>query len=282
MNTIAATTRASALGYGIKPRGIPSVLKQHALRCKPVAFKDDDKLEQPIDEMRKEIPKLDGSGLNLLKEELKTTLAHPVMDESAVKVNRFVPAFTRRREAFVGRLGMVGLFAACLWEAYLPNHPGVVAFIADYFTIPPSTVALGFLGLVAYNTLGALVPWSPTFSSENLRDVQRRPAGPPNTWVSPVDFKKFLGIDAWGFTKKNEIFNGRLAMLGFAMAIVNEWRLGWGVGPLAQVGYFLGLTVDDNFFTLAAKGLWAFTFFALTLSLLDGNLGNVEGEEEMY
>jgi len=280
MKAIAAPQKLNRLN--VQPRGVPSILKRHALRCRPVAFKEEDRVDTTMEDLKKRVQEIDAGKASNVASDLKTTLGHPVMAPDAVKVNRFIPAFTRRREAFVGRLGMVGFFAACLWETYLPGHPGIIMQVSELINLPPSLVSTLFLGLIAYNTLGALGPWSPTFSPENLRDVAKRPKGPPNERASPLDFKRFFGIDAWGFTKKNEIFNGRLAMLGFAAALFNEVRMGFGVGPLAQVAYAFGMTPDDSFYSLAGKTLWAFTFIALSIALLDGNVGNVEGEEDIY
>jgi len=279
MKAIAAPQKVSASKFA-QARGVPSILKRHALRCKPVAFKEEERIvDTNTEDFTKGVKQVNATDL---ESKVKTTLGHPVMAEDAVKVNRFIPAFTRRREAFVGRLGMVGFFAACLWETYLPNHPGIIAQVSDFLGISSGLTTTLFLGIIAYNTLGALGPWSPTFSPENLRDVAKRPQGPPNERASPLDFKRFWGVDAWGFTKKNEIFNGRLAMLGFAAAIFNELRLGVGIGPLAQVANFLNIIPDDGFYMGAAKALWGFTFLAVAIALLDGNLGNVEGEEDIY
>ena len=50
------------------------------------------------------------------------------------------------------------------------------------------------------------------------------------------DPKAFLGIsDRFGFTKKNELFVGRVAMLGFAAELIGELAQG-GKGPLGQLG----------------------------------------------
>jgi len=50
------------------------------------------------------------------------------------------------------------------------------------------------------------------------------------------DPKGFLGIsDKFGFTKKNELFVGRVAMLGFAAELIGELAQG-GKGPLGQLG----------------------------------------------
>lgn len=44
-----------------------------------------------------------------------------------------------------------------------------------------------------------------------MRDLMRRPPGPPHSWVNP--FKqplRFLGLrPEWGFTKPNELFQGK-------------------------------------------------------------------------
>ena len=48
--------------------------------------------------------------------------------------------------------------------------------------------------------------------------------------------KQFFGVsDAFGFTKKNELFVGRVAMLGFAAELIGELAQG-GKGPLGQLG----------------------------------------------
>jgi hypothetical protein len=47
-----------------------------------------------------------------------------------------------------------------------------------------------------------------------LQDMLRRPVGPPRRFVNPfADPKAALGYSEWGFTKANELFAGRIAML---------------------------------------------------------------------
>ena len=79
------------------------------------------------------------------------------------------------------------------------------------------------IGIVGFNVLTALNPASPTFSSSNQADVKKRPSGPiQNPKINPIsDPQAFLGIDkGFGFTRKNELFVGRMAMIGFASAII--------------------------------------------------------------
>ena len=89
--------------------------------------------------------------------------------------------------------------------------------------LPPIAVNAIVIGIVGFNVLTALNPASPTFSSSNQADVKKRPSGPiQNPKINPIsDPQAFLGIDkGFGFTRKNELFVGRMAMIGFASAII--------------------------------------------------------------
>lgn len=68
-----------------------------------------------------------------------------------------------------------------------------------------------------------------------------------------------------GFTPDNEVFVGRLAMLGFASSVVGEYLSG-GQGVLSQLGYTLGLQQQQVGLFLA--GLIGFNLVA---SLLPGS-----------
>ena len=84
-----------------------------------------------------------------------------------------------------------------------------------------------------YRSLTASPPPSPC--PPLSQDIQKRPAGPVQEGMDPVTTpQQYLGISGWGFTKANELFNGRVAMMGFALAVVGE--LSQHRGPIAQVG----------------------------------------------
>lgn len=61
----------------------------------------------------------------------------------------------------------------------------------------------------------ALNPFGPTFDKDNQQDVKKRPRGPTQKAMDPVSNPQgYLGTsNAFGFTKKNELFVGRVAML---------------------------------------------------------------------
>ena len=67
----------------------------------------------------------------------------------------------------------------------------------------------------AFNFVTALNPFSPTFDEDNQRDVKKRPRGPTQKAMDPVSRpQEYLGTSGgFGFTKKNELLVGRIAML---------------------------------------------------------------------
>ena len=76
--------------------------------------------------------------------------------------------------------------------------------------------------------------------------VQQRGVAP----VPGVSVKQYLGlgtsVNPFGFSKANELFVGRMAMLGFSAALIGELQT--GVGPLEQLGFETGIPlyeVDD-------------------------------------
>ncbi|PNH05956.1 Photosystem II protein, chloroplastic [Tetrabaena socialis] len=182
----------------------------------------------------------------------------------AVKVPFWMPAFTRRREVFVGRIAMLGFLATCALETFTAQHLGPIRQVQLWSGLSDSSVVAITLAIIAYNVVGGLGPWSPTFSPENLRDLAKRPTGPPTDFPSPpvtqptdFSFGQWLGISGWGFTKRNELFHGRLAMLGFFFAFINELRT--GRGAMGQVAGYLGVAPDNAFYSAALNGFVLFT-----------------------
>jgi len=188
-------------------------------------------------------------------------------DKDAVEVDPAQPAFTRRREVFVGRLAMFGFASALIGE--IATGRGALGQLELETGLPPWGVDLLVLGIIAYSAIGALNPKSPTFSSANQRDVKKRPSG-PNNKPSKVDAvsnpKKFFGTTRFGFSKANEVFVGRTAQLGFLASLIGEKVTGFG--PLKQFGLETGIPLGQ-----ASLGLVAFISFFLVAAVFEGNYG---------
>lgn len=196
------------------------------------------------------------------------------------EVNPLLPAFTRRRELFAGRLAMFGFFAACFWESLLPNHPNLTEQVAGWYQtagiqVDPAQAGFLFLGLIVSVAVASLGPASPTWDPENSKDVAKRmraPAAPD----SLLDYKNFFGVSSWGFTKANELFQGRVAMLGFFAALVTQWQVGgWaGPGPLAQAAHYLNIIPDAAYYASLPGLFVTWSFFATFLAYLNAQPGS--------
>ncbi|KAK9838122.1 hypothetical protein WJX81_002596 [Elliptochloris bilobata] len=198
-------------------------------------------------------------------------------DKSAVEVDPAQPAFTRRREVFVGRLAMFGFASALIGE--IATGRGALGQLELETGLPPWGVDLLVLGIVAYSAIGALNPKSPTFSEANQRDVRKRPAGPnnkPNKIDAVSNPKGFFGITRFGFSKANEVFVGRTAQLGFLASLIGEKVTGFG--PLKQFGLETGIPLGQ-----ASIGLVIFISFFLVAAVFEGNYGeDAISDDSMY
>jgi photosystem II protein len=230
------------------------------------------------------------AGVQDVKSNLQRAAAPGSGFDSQVKTSLAVPAFTRRREVYVGRIAILGIVAAGFWEWLLPSHPNILQQVSyglnlAGFNAGPGVALSLILGIIGYSGLAALVPFdNPTFSKENQEDVAKRPPGPNQE--PPSSLKQALGISGWGFTKKNELFNGRMAMLGFTAGIFNQLLLGGlnGPGPLAQVAAYLRIPPNDAFWSSVPTFFIGFTIFATALSYLRGESGEKTrfGEDDIY
>jgi photosystem II protein len=205
-------------------------------------------------------------------------------DKSADREDPAGSAFTRRREIFAGRLAMSGFFAGVIGELF--TGKGFIGQLSLETSLPPLAVNAIIAGIVGFNVLTALNPSSPTFSASNQQDVKKRPKGPvQNPKINPVENPtEFLGIDkGFGFTRKNELFVGRVAMIGFASAIIGE-RL-TGKGPLAQIGLAAGQPLNTDY-AGAALALWVGVFLAAAIGYgtTDDSkyLGETKGDKRIF
>jgi photosystem II protein len=194
-------------------------------------------------------------------------------DKNAFEVDPVQPAFTRRRELFVGRLAMLGFASALLGE--IATGLGPLGQLQLELGLPSYAVDLLVLGIVGYSFVGGLNPKSPTFSAENQRDVKKRGAGPTqkpqiNAVGNPG---KFFGATEYGFSKKNELLVGRTAQLGFLAAVIGEKVTGFG--PLKQFGLETGIPLGQ-----ASVLLIAFISFFLLAAVFNGEYGDKAIDED--
>ena len=75
----------------------------------------------------------------------------------------------------------------------------------------------------------------------------------------------------------NELFVGRVAMLGFAAEVVGE-KLSGGKGPLGQLGF--PVTPAATGYEFAALLIWVGFFLVAAIGY--GNYGEQEGAEDVY
>lgn len=213
---------------------------------------------------------------NPLQKTFKSKVSY---DKNSYETNPVQSAFTRRREIFVGRTAMTGFFTCVIGE--LITGKGAIGQLNLETSVPPFALKAGLLAIVGFNLVTALLP-NATFSDENQKDVRKRPAGgvqKPGKKNLIEDPQGTLGISksGFGFTKKNELFVGRVAMLGFAAELIGEELT--GKGPLAQIGIPLGQPLNKE---IAGAALFLWIGFFAVAAIGAGNLGQQTGNEEVY
>uniref|UniRef100_A0A7S3QS99 Uncharacterized protein n=1 Tax=Dunaliella tertiolecta TaxID=3047 RepID=A0A7S3QS99_DUNTE len=255
----------------------------HVYLCPPLCFQDKSKEQTGLQQCNEKQEGLSPSPAN---EQLKTRRVPPKYSPETPQVDPLIPAFTRRREVFASRFAMAGLGIACVLEAVLPDHPGLLVQASQLTggLVEPATVYFLYLGIVAYNTERGSSLWGPTFEEANLQDVAKRPKGPPGAAIDPFNHPmQFLGINGWGFTKRNEIFHGRIAMLSYFAALVRGIRIGglYGPGPVAQAAELLHLPCN---YGVGAMCVGAFAACAVAIAALSGRAGGLQAmsEEDVY
>jgi len=243
------------------------------------------------EKVARDVDRVGGNGRSeQLKEFIQTAGAHPEYDQGEPKVPQGVSAFTRRREIFTGRLAMLGFSAACFWEAVTPGHNNILDQITAFFNLvgfesaSNTTSAVLLFGLIGWNAISALAPWSQTWTEENQKDVQKRQPGPTQGAADATHPMDFLGITGIGFTKHNELFLGRTAMMGFFAALVGQFVQGglYGPGPLAQVANWFSIPVTDDYYNIFPGLAVAFVVGITAISYLSGRPGTLRGEKDVY
>lgn len=253
---------------------LPKLMQPRTLNRLLVRFQPDDDSKAVLDEVKDDVKEqankvkafdLKAKVPGIINTVSNSGSAHPDhwLTAENYKVNPLIPAFTRRRELFAGRLAMLGFFAACFWELF-PGHPNITQQIVALGVPATQTqAAVVVLSIIAYNTIAALGPGSPTWSKENQKDLEERP--------------KYLSYRKFGFTKINELFQGRVAMLGFLGVFLNQLRMGGmtGPGPLAQAASILNIPVNETYYSGIALNFLTWAVFATLLAYANKEPGDV-------
>lgn len=193
-------------------------------------------------------------------------------DKGSKEIGTPESGFTRNREVIAGRLAMTGFFAETIGELF--TGKGAVGQLSLETLLPRPLIAAVVAGIVVFNFATALNPAGPTFDEDNQRDVRKRPSGgvqKPSSKNLVENPKETLGVTSFGFTKANELFVGRVAMIGFAASLIGEFFQA-GKGPLGQLGIPMPAYAEYAAFGLAG---WILFFFAAAVGT-----GNFPGETE--
>lgn len=198
----------------------------------------------------------------------------------AFEASLSVPVFSRRREVFVGRAAMAGFYASCMWESTLMG-PGPLSQLSILSGLPPVVVQGVIAAFILHGAWG-LLPITPTWSSQNRNDMLRRPVGPPRKFVNPISNPKgAFGYSEWGFTKANELFAGRIAMLGFLGTCLMEPAVR-GRGALSQIAWWLHLPVSPSYFQLANLAMVVTPIVFGVLAYVKRRPGQLRGGDDVY
>lgn len=204
----------------------------------------------------------------------------PRTKASAIQVPWYIPAFTRQREVEVGRVAMLGVLGVFAGEV-ITRGGGVLPQLHNLTGLPNSTLAAVLSTFVIYNILAPLSPFSPTFTPENIKDISQRPAGPPQRPVSPLNLQSFFGVDkVFGFTKRNELFQGRLAMVAFGIAFLTELQT--GLGPLAQFALRMGQLPTPAWYGYTTYSFILWSVIASGIAFTIGVPFETEGSDDIY
>eukprot|EP00879_Flechtneria_rotunda_P021348 GHRR01022499.1.p1 GENE.GHRR01022499.1~~GHRR01022499.1.p1 ORF type:complete len:209 (-),score=51.91 GHRR01022499.1:1006-1632(-) len=190
------------------------------------------------------------------------------------------PVFSRRREVLVGRVAMAGFYASCMWESFLMGL-GPISQLSVITGLPKLVLQGVLLGFMLHGLWG-LLPFTPTWSKANRKDLALRPKGFPRALINPVNNpEEFFGYSRWGFTKRNEVFAGRIAMLGFVGTCMAEAASG-GRGALGQVAWWLHLPISPTYYQLCNVLLIGTPVVFGVLAYVKGRPGELKGGDDIY
>jgi photosystem II protein len=148
----------------------------------------------------------------------------------------FELGWTRDNEVFLSRLSMLGFAGTAVGEYLSVTGAGPLAQLGYLSGLEQGQVGLFLAGLIGFNLLASVLPNSGTFNkagagSAAAEDGAVGPLQDPTiTLLQPA---KFFSVTNWGFTPQNELFAGRVSLLGWVAALLGE--VVTGLGPVGQL-----------------------------------------------
>lgn len=165
-------------------------------------------------------------------------------------------AFRRANEIFVGRLAMIGFLAGCVQEAR--TGKGILGQFDAESGFPlweTEDLLLAQIAIIAFLAFTGLSTGGQPF--QELLNKEGMDTPKYTTKDGTKYFLQSLGLNTegpvFGANANNELFLGRLAMIGFAVSVLLEATTDKGLGPLAQLGLESGekgLVAEEGFFLI--------------------------------
>jgi photosystem II protein len=183
----------------------------------------------------------------------KQLKASPSLQKITVSTKNYPSiGFTRGNEILHGRMAMVGFVASIIGE-YVDKGVGPLELVSLETGLSNGQIVdiVGFITLI--NVIIASLPNSATYHRVEMEQLEKDIGPIQDARITVFDPLRFFGVDnKFGFYTKNELFVGRVAMIGFAISVIQD--ILDGKGPLTELA---GETHINAMYISAGIVAWA-------------------------